>query len=179
MGLYKMINIGGGSADSTWGYKMPRIVGKIEGRGNGIKTVIANCVEVCESLNRKPTYLTKFLGIELAAQSRWREAELRSIVNGSHSDADLQNLVHKFVDIFVLCPTCKYPETKLKISTKNKTITHVCKACGSKNMVDMTHKLCTFILKDAKRNKKQQKDKGDKKKKKDKRSKKEKRDRTK
>merc|ERR1712032_1759016 len=177
MGLYKMINIGGGSADSSYRYKMPRIVGKIEGRGNGIKTVIANCVEVCESLNRSATYLTKFLGIELAAQSRWREAELRSIVNGSHSDADLQNLVHKFVDIFVLCPTCKYPETKLKISTKNKTITHVCKACGSKNMVDVTHKLCTFILKDAKRQKKQNKDgkkKGDKKKK-DKRNKKEKR----
>ena len=61
--------------------------------------------------------------------------ELRSIVNGSHSDADLQNLVHKFVDIFVLCPTCTYPETKLKISTKNKTIMHVCKACGEKHMV--------------------------------------------
>lgn len=172
-----MINIGGGSADSSYRYKMPRIMGKIEGRGNGIKTVVDNCVEVCESLNRNPTYLTKFLGIELAAQSRWREAELRSIVNGSHSDADLQNLVHKFVDIFVLCPTCKYPETKLKISTKNKTITHVCKACGDKNMVDMNHRLCTFILKDAKRQKKQNKDgkkKGDKKKK-DKRNKKEKR----
>ena len=64
--------------------------------------------------------------------------ELRSIVNGSHSDADLQNLVHKFVDIFVLCPVCKYPETKLKISTKNKTITHVCKACGAKSMVRLS-----------------------------------------
>ena len=63
--------------------------------------------------------------------------ELRSIVNGSHSDADLQNLVHKFVDIFVLCPTCTYPETKLKISTKNKTIMHVCKACGEKHMVHL------------------------------------------
>lgn len=169
-----MINIGGG-ADAAYRYKMPRIVGKIEGRGNGIKTVVDNCIDVAESLNREAAYLTKFLGIELAAQSRWREAELRSIVNGSHSDADLQNLVHKFVDIFVLCPTCKYPETKLKISTKNKTITHHCKACGEKHMVDMTHKLCTFILKEAKRAKKQNKDGkkgGDKKKKKDKKSKK-------
>jgi len=177
-----MINIGGGSADSSYRYKMPRIVGKIEGRGNGIKTVIANCAEVCESLNRKPEYLTKFLGIELAAQSRWREAELRSIVNGSHSDADLQNLVHKFVDIFVLCPVCTYPETKLKISTKNKTITHACKACGAKSMVKMTHRLCPFIIKEAKREKKQSKGgkkKGDKKKKKDKKSKKEKRDKKK
>lgn len=175
-----MINIGGGSADASYRYKMPRIVGKIEGRGNGIKTVVDNCAEVCESLNRSPAYLTKFLGIELAAQSRWREEELRSIVNGSHSDADLQNLVHKFVDIFVLCPVCKYPETKLKISTKNKTITHVCKACGAKSMVDMNHRLCTFILKDAKRAKKQSKDgkKGDKKKK-DKKAKKEKRDKRK
>merc|ERR1712232_1352166 len=105
-------------------------------RGNGIKTVIDNCAEVSEQLNRPPQYLTKFLGIELAAQSRWKEAEQRSIVNGAFQDSDLQNMVHKFVDIFVLCPTCKYPETKLKISTKSKTITHHCKACGSKNMVD-------------------------------------------
>lgn len=61
-----MINIGGGSSDASYRYKMPRILGKIEGRGNGIKTVVDNCAEVCESLNRSPAYLTKVLSLKLA-----------------------------------------------------------------------------------------------------------------
>lgn len=68
----------------------------------------------------------------------------RAVVNGHHTDTVLQQLVHKYIQLFVLCPNCGLPETEYKV--KNGLIHHKCAACGAKEMVDMTHKLCTFIL---------------------------------
>ena len=34
---------------------MPRLVAKVEGKGNGVKTVIPNMVDIAKSLGRPPT----------------------------------------------------------------------------------------------------------------------------
>ena len=34
---------------------MPRLVAKVEGKGNGVKTVIPNMVDIAKSLDRPPT----------------------------------------------------------------------------------------------------------------------------
>jgi len=36
-------------------YKMPRLIAKVEGKGNGIKTVIPNMGDVARALGRPPT----------------------------------------------------------------------------------------------------------------------------
>ncbi len=48
---------------------MPRLQAKVEGKGNGIKTVLVNMVDVARALSRPPTYVTKFFGCELGAQT--------------------------------------------------------------------------------------------------------------
>lgn len=47
-------NIGGDSKDLSYRYKMPRLVTKVEGRGNGIKTRLVNIVEVGDAIHRDP-----------------------------------------------------------------------------------------------------------------------------
>lgn len=142
-----------------------------------------NASDIAESLHRPPSHFTKFFGCELGAQSKWTEETDRAVVNGAHATAEMQSLVDKYCDLFVLCPTCTYPETRLKVKSKKKEIWHVCKACGEKNMVDMSHKLCVYILKEHKKlkaaEKKEGKSKKDKKDKKDKKSKKDKKDKKK
>jgi translation initiation factor 5 len=166
-------------ADPAYRYKMPPIMGKVEGRGNGIKTCIVNCADVAEKLHRTPEVLCKFFGCELATQSRITQD--RAIINGKHDDRVLQQLVDIFIDKFVLCPNCLLPETKLSIKS-NGDIWHKCKACGAKSLVDMNHKLCTFIIAQNKKEKKEAKKSGGKKKdgdgdeKKKKKSKKEKKE---
>jgi translation initiation factor 5 len=81
-------------------------------------------------------------------------------VNGAHSDAVLQELIHRYIEKFVLCPNCRLPESEYKI--KNGTIYHRCKACGAKEMVDMSHKLCNFILAEEKKAKKSKEKKDEK-----------------
>jgi translation initiation factor 5 len=105
---------------------------KVEGTGNGIKTVVVNATAVAKALNRPPTCknkkqyftkknffsfllldVTKFFGCELGAQVQMNAKEDRYIVNGAHDCEKLQTLLDGFIKRFVLCPNCDNPETKL------------------------------------------------------------------
>lgn len=128
---------------------MPLLTTKIEGKGNGIKTVVPNMSDVARALSRPPTYPTKFFGCELGAQTSFDEKNDRYIVNGAHDANRLRELLDQFIEKFVLCKSCKNPETDLVIlkSGRNEEIIRDCKACGERTDVDMRHKLTTFILK--------------------------------
>eukprot|EP00598_Pedospumella_elongata_P005487 CAMPEP_0184966878 /NCGR_PEP_ID=MMETSP1098-20130426/409_1 /TAXON_ID=89044 /ORGANISM="Spumella elongata, Strain CCAP 955/1" /LENGTH=433 /DNA_ID=CAMNT_0027488233 /DNA_START=240 /DNA_END=1541 /DNA_ORIENTATION=- len=130
--------------DPSYRYKMPRVVGKVEGRGNGIKTVLMNVTDVAASLNREAPEITKFFGCELGSQTTYAADSDRAIVNGAHRDQDLQNHLSRYIENFVLCKNCRLPETHYKI--KDGMISQKCLACGAKESVDMTHKLTSFIL---------------------------------
>ncbi|CAG8617121.1 14644_t:CDS:2 [Racocetra persica] len=161
------INIGGNNQDRFYRYKMPKLISKIEGKGNGIKTVVPNMSDIARSLSRPPTYPTKFFGCELGAQIQVDEKNDRYIVNGAHEAARLQELLDVFIKKYVLCAGCSNPETDLIIIGKNpnnQKIIRDCKACGQRTDVDMRHKLVTYILKNpptvkSKGNKKDKKNK--------------------
>ena len=152
--MAQIINIAGAQAidDPENRYKMPRIIGKVEGRGNGIKTAIPNMVDVASSLHRPPGEVTKFFGCELGAQTTYNDDTERSIVNGAHETRVLQDKLSVYIEKFVLCPACKLPETSYKI--KHEIIYHNCLACGAREPCDMQHKLTTYILKQHKIEKK-------------------------
>lgn len=42
-------------SDMFYRYKMPKLMAKVEGKGNGIKTVIVNMVDIAKALGRPPT----------------------------------------------------------------------------------------------------------------------------
>ncbi|KAI0262478.1 domain found in IF2B/IF5-domain-containing protein [Gloeopeniophorella convolvens] len=140
------VNIRRDVDDKFYRYRMPILTTKIEGKGNGIKTVVPNMSDVARALSRPPTYPTKFFGSELGAQTSVDEKNDRYIVNGAHDATRLRELLDAFIDKFVLCGSCKNPETDL-IITKNEMIVRDCKACGERTNVDMRHRLSTYIIK--------------------------------
>lgn len=121
------VNVNRGVSDAFYRYKMPRIQAKVEGKGNGIKTVIVNMVEVAKAIGRPATYPTKYFGCELGAQTQFDFKNERFIVNGSHDASKLQDLLDGFIRKYVLCPACDNPETDLTISAKKGTISQVMK----------------------------------------------------
>ena len=156
---------------------MERLQSKIEGKGNGIKTVIVNLSSVAASLSRPPSCMSfnplylcpsvtnmsldviKYFGFELGAQTNTNPADDRWIINGAHEASKLQDYLDGFINKFVLCKHCKNPETDVNI--KDGHITLDCKACGRRTDVDLRLKLSSFILKN--QPKKGKKDKADKK----------------
>ncbi|KAK0235976.1 domain found in IF2B/IF5-domain-containing protein [Armillaria nabsnona] len=147
--MASVVNIRRDVDDKFYRYRMPLLNTKIEGKGNGIKTVIPNMADVARALSRPPTYTTKFFGCELGAQTSFDEKNDRYIVNGAHDANRLRELLDVFIDKFVLCKSCKNPETELVIlkAGRSEDIIRDCKACGERTGVDMRHKLTTFILK--------------------------------
>ncbi|XVF36824.1 hypothetical protein REPUB_Repub19eG0091700 [Reevesia pubescens] len=152
-------NIGASNSDDAfYRYKMPKMVTKTEGRGNGIKTNVVNMVEIAKALARPASYTTKYFGCELGAQSKFDEKTGISLVNGAHDTAKLAGLLENFIKKYVQCYGCGNPETEIVI-TKTQMITLKCAACGFVSDVDMRDKLTTFIIKNPPEAKKSSKDK--------------------
>ncbi|XP_048129869.1 probable eukaryotic translation initiation factor 5-1 [Rhodamnia argentea] len=152
-------NIGASNRDDAfYRYKMPKMITKIEGRGNGIKTNVVNMVEIAKALGRPASYTTKYFGCELGAQSKFDEKTGISLVNGAHDTPKLAGLLENFIKKYVQCYGCGNPETEI-IITKTQMITLKCAACGFLSDVDMRDKLTTFILKNPPEQKKSSKDK--------------------
>lgn len=49
------VNVNRNVSDAFYRYKMPRLQAKVEGKGNGIKTVIVNMADVAKAIGRPPT----------------------------------------------------------------------------------------------------------------------------
>lgn len=115
------LNVNRNVSDAFYRYKMPRLMAKVEGKGNGIKTVIVNMAEVAKAIGRPATcnfksillvyrlqlifffFLsdpTKFFGCELGAQTQFDFKHDRFIVNGAHDAGKLQ--VRKKFDLLII-----------------------------------------------------------------------------
>ncbi|OJJ01365.1 hypothetical protein ASPVEDRAFT_130368 [Aspergillus versicolor CBS 583.65] len=138
------INIRRDVTDPFYRYKMEPLHSKIEGKGNGIKTVVVNLNSVAQSLSRPPAYVIKYFGFELGAQANAKPTDDRWIINGAHDARKLQDYLDGFISKFVLCKKCKNPETDVII--KDEKIILDCKACGQRSDVDPRLKLSTFIV---------------------------------
>lgn len=145
--MVESVNIRRDVKDAFYRYKMEKIQSKIEGKGNGIKTVIVNLHNVADQLARPPNYVIKYFGFELGAQTNIDPKDDRWIVNGAHEASKLQDHLDGFINKFVLCKDCKNPETVVNI--KDGDIILDCKACGHHTHADLRHKLASFILKTA------------------------------
>jgi len=140
----KMVNIPRDVVDDYYRYKMPVLRAKVEGKGNGIKTVIENMEDIAKALNRPASYTTKYFGFELGALTKVDTVNHKYIVNGKRDAEDLATVLDSFIQRYVLCSKCRNPETTLTV--RGETITSQCKACGKTNQIDMTHRLSTYIL---------------------------------
>ncbi|KAK6079188.1 domain found in IF2B/IF5 [Seiridium cupressi] len=132
-------------ADRFYRYKMPRLQVKVEGKGNGIKTVVVNLSTIAQSLARPGGHVIKWFGLDLGAQTNMDPPDDRWIINGAHDGETLQKSLFVFIEKYVLCDDCGNPETDLTI--KDDVVRKDCKACGARSKPLVHSNLINFILK--------------------------------
>ncbi|KAH8674076.1 domain found in IF2B/IF5-domain-containing protein [Xylariales sp. PMI_506] len=146
--------------DKFYRYKMPRLQVKVEGKGNGIKTVVVNLSTIAQSLARPGSYVIKWFGLDLGAQTNIDPPDDRWIINGAHDAETLQKSLFIFIEKYVLCDDCGNPETD--ISIKDDIVRKDCKACGARSKPLVHTNLINFMLKtQTKKGKKEKKTKAE------------------
>ncbi len=74
---------------------MPKMLLKVEGRGNGIMTNITNLEDVAKALRVPPAYPLKFFSVELGAVSNIKTGAY--IINGKHDIGTMEKTLDKYV----------------------------------------------------------------------------------
>lgn len=121
---------------------MPALLSKIEKpHTNGQQTIVLNVKEIAQALKCDPEYPTKFWGFELGAGAKYQDNSDRTcaIIKGMFPPEELTKTLDKFIDMYILCPTCKLPETR--ISVKAKKVNARCASCGFNGPIEHGHRL--------------------------------------
>jgi len=138
--LQENVNIGNNNQnDPFYRYKMPPLVIKTKGRGNGVKTELVNIDDIAKSLARDSESIMKFIGYELGTIANG------IVINGNFNEYIIKGLLDKYITKFVICDICGNPETFFVI--RKKVLKAECKACGGRYEVDINHKLTDYLLK--------------------------------
>lgn len=95
----------------------------------GMKTIIRNFKDICDALNRDPHHLLRYLSREMATAGTLSGS--RAVFQGRFRYDTIERLVQHYTVVFVTCPVCKRPDTKI---VKEKRLSFmVCEACGAKS----------------------------------------------
>ena len=108
-------------------FEVPRVRGHVQGN----KTIISNFFQIAGSMRRRPEHMLKFLLRELATPGEAR-GELLVLGTRVHSQK-INEKIKKYADEYVLCKSCKKPDTKLE--REGDFLYLVCQACGAKKIV--------------------------------------------
>lgn len=123
------LNINGDNNDPYYRYKMPLLISRQAGRGNGCFTMIENLPDVTKSLNHPATIVLKYMGSSLGSNT----TESKFTINGHYTSEDLIKILYQYINSFVMCPSCNIPELipSFEGKKKNKKLILTCGACGN------------------------------------------------
>jgi len=95
--------------DEFYRYKRPEIIIRYEGHGKNTKTFIVNLIDLASSLNRSSDEIMKYFSYELGTQIK------SMYMKGSFTKLEIDTLIQKYIESFVLCTRCSLPSTYYKI----------------------------------------------------------------
>ena len=120
--------------------KNPELLGKrkikvlppnVEKEGSK-KSAFVNIAQVAKSCNRSIEQLMEFVFVELGTNGAL-DQNLRLVVKGKFTGKQMETVIRRYIQEYVLCPTCRSSDTVLK--KDNRLLFILCNACGSSRSV--------------------------------------------
>ena len=137
--MSNLLNINKLNDDPSYRYKMPDIKIRKAGKGNGSYTFIDNISELAEAINTPEIIILSCVSKSIGSNFNIEKKTL----NGHYEKDQILCELYKFIDFFVLCPTCSIPEVipSYEGSKKKGNLYVTCSACGNKNILDSPKKI--------------------------------------
>ncbi|KDD76517.1 IF2B/IF5 domain-containing protein [Helicosporidium sp. ATCC 50920] len=98
------------------------------------KTVFTNFLELCKSMNRNLEHVQAFLLAELGTSGSL-DGQQRLIVKGRFLPKAFEGVLRRYVNEYVLCNSCKSPDTLLDRHASTRIMFMRCQQCGASRTV--------------------------------------------
>lgn len=128
-------------------YIRPLLEISVFGKEGNLKTKIDNILLISseKSLCIPPEYILKFMGYELGTQTEIKNGDY--IISGKQTFDKLEEILEKFINMYILCPSKSCQKVELNYLIKGNEIRCTCTACGHKDKLDNKHKIASHIIK--------------------------------
>jgi translation initiation factor 2 subunit 2 len=110
-------------------FEIPRLAHEIVSRRG--PTIIYNFKDICDSLNRNPTTILKFMSKELGTPGNFFTP--RVSFKGRFDFDTIKRLLDRYIQNYIICPVCNSPDSHLVKERRIKFL--LCDACGAKSPV--------------------------------------------
>jgi translation initiation factor 2 subunit 2 len=98
------------------------------------RTVFLNFGEICQSLRRQPEHLAAYMAAELGTTGNLQEGA-RFVLKGRFQPAGFEGVLRRYIREYVMCASCKSPETVLMRDAHTRLYFMKCENCGSSRSV--------------------------------------------
>ncbi|KAF6001430.1 eukaryotic translation initiation factor 2 [Cyanidiococcus yangmingshanensis] len=98
------------------------------------RTVFLNFGEICQSLRRQPEHLAAYMAAELGTTGNMQE-NARFVLKGRFQPAGFEGVLRRYIREYVMCASCRSPETVLMRDAHTRLYFMKCENCGSSRSV--------------------------------------------
>ena len=139
-------------SDPNYRYKIAKPIITVSGKKGNRTTCFENSEYYSQNMGGCPSlFLGKYIGNKISCPSNFDKEKNCLSWKGEYTKEQIESHLKDFIKIYILCPICDYPETKMFLDPK-KFIGLNCKSCGGKFMIGANHmdKTYYFISKNIK-----------------------------
>lgn len=98
------------------------------------KTVFTNFMDLARSMNRNPEHLQAYLMAELGTSGSL-DGQQRLIIKGRFLPKAFEGCLRRYMNEYVLCNSCKSPDTLLDRDSASRIMFLRCQQCGASRTV--------------------------------------------
>lgn len=98
------------------------------------KTVFTNFMELAKTMNRQHEHMMAYLLAEMGTSGSL-DGQERLVIKGRFAPKDFENILRRYVNEYVLCSSCKSPDTLLDRDSATRIMFLRCQQCGASRTV--------------------------------------------